>query len=101
MTGVQTCALPISAHIKGGMLTPVSFDVNIRYNWMNKFWAGISYRKIEGVLGLIGFNIGDVEIGYAYDFTLSQLRKYSANSHEIIIGFRIHKGEVEYRCPMW
>lgn len=95
-----------SAHVKLGLLTPVAFDVNIRYNWMNRFWAGVSYRKVEGVLGLVGMNVElskrlIMEIGYAYDFTLSKLRNYSANTHEIIVGLRIGQGEIEYRCPIW
>ncbi|MFH1321190.1 MAG: type IX secretion system membrane protein PorP/SprF [Bacteroidota bacterium] len=90
-----------SAHVKLGLLTPVSFDINVRYDWLNKFWIGISYRKVEGILGLVGFNIGMFEVGYAYDFTLSRLRKYSGSTHEIIIGFRVPKKEQDYRCPIW
>ncbi len=95
-----------SAHVKLGLLTPVSFDVNVRYDWMNRFWAGVSYRKVEGVLGIVGFNVElskrvIMEVGYAYDYTLSKIRNYSSNSHEIIVGMRIGPGEIEYRCPIW
>ncbi|MFH1320576.1 MAG: type IX secretion system membrane protein PorP/SprF [Bacteroidota bacterium] len=89
-----------SAHVKLAILYPVSVDINLKYDWMNKFWVGISYRKTDAIAGLVGFNIGNIlEIGYAYDFTLSQLKNYSSNTHEIIIGIRPFIGPKAVPCP--
>ncbi len=90
-----------SAHVKLAMLTPVSVDINLKYDWMNKFWIGVSYRKIDAVAGLVGFTIKNrIEIGYAYDYTLSKIRNASSNTHEIIIGIITNKAYKPF-CPAY
>jgi len=90
-----------SAHVKIAMLTPVSVDLNLKWDWMNKFWIGVSYRKIDAVAGLVGFNIKNrIAVGYAYDYTLSKLRNASSNTHEIIIGIKPKKTYKPF-CPAY
>ncbi|MBL4657868.1 MAG: type IX secretion system membrane protein PorP/SprF [Flavobacteriales bacterium] len=63
-----------SLHARMGLITPIQLDATLRVDWSNKFWVGLAYRKIEGVAGLIGFNIGPrLKLGYAYDYTLSKI----------------------------
>ena len=93
-----------SAHIKFGLLTPVTFDLNIKFNYQDILWAGLSYRKVDAIIGIAGFNISNyIQVGYAYDFTLSKLRKYSSNTHEIIISarFKPKKRVQDFKCPDW
>ena len=90
-----------SAHVKLALLTPVTVDFNLKWDWMNKFWIGVSYRKIDAVAGLIGFNINNrIQIGYAYDYTLSKIKNASSNTHEIIIGFKPQKAYKPF-CPAY
>ncbi|MBL4734202.1 MAG: type IX secretion system membrane protein PorP/SprF [Flavobacteriales bacterium] len=78
-----------SAHARIGLITPPQIDATLRVDWSNKFWIGVAYRKIEGIAGLLGLNLGPrLRLGYAYDYTLSKIGGYSSGSHEIILGYR-------------
>lgn len=91
-----------SIHVKTALLSPVTLDVNLKYDWMNKFWFGVSYRKIDALAGMVGFSIGDfLEIGYAYDYTLSKIQAFSSNTHEIIVGILPKRRGVTYLCPAY
>ncbi|MBI2966990.1 MAG: type IX secretion system membrane protein PorP/SprF [Bacteroidetes bacterium] len=70
---------------------PFQFDGNIRYDYKSRFWCGFSYRDKESVIGLAGFRAGNFAFGYSYDFTISNIKKYSSGSHEIFISFDVTK----------
>ena len=71
------------------------FDINAMLEYNNKFWAGVSYRKTDAVvimLGLKPFGPGmyeNLKIGYAYDLTTSAIGRNgrSSGSHEIYLGY--------------
>ena len=66
----------------------VQFTVTslIRYN--KKVWGGVSYRAGDAVIGMVGFELfNGVRLGYAYDFTLSDVRKSSSGSHEFMVNY--------------
>lgn len=93
-----------SANVRFGLFTPVQIDLNVKFNYRNILWAGLAYRKIDALIGLVGLNLNNYfQIGYAFDFTLSKLAKYSSNTHEIMMGFRFkpNKRTREIRCPDW
>ena len=97
-------ALIPSALVRMGMITPATFDVTIKADWKNTIWLGISYRKVEGMVGMVGVTLGNIiDIGYAFDYTLSKIQKYSSNSHEIIIGIRpkCGGGKNAKHCPAY
>ncbi|HIA35793.1 MAG TPA: type IX secretion system membrane protein PorP/SprF [Flavobacteriales bacterium] len=91
-----------STHIKFGLLTPIQADINIKFNYQNTMWAGLAYRKVDALIGIVGFNVRNFfQVGYAFDLTMSKLRHYSSNTHEIIITFRYkpRKRIEDLRCP--
>jgi len=66
---------------------PVSFDVNARFMYRDRFWFGASYRINDGVAGMFGVNISSlINIGYSYDYAASSLNVVSRGSHELMIG---------------
>lgn len=100
----RTISIIPSAHASMGLITPLQIDATLRVDWGNKFWIGVAYRKVEGVAGLVGFNIGPmIKLGYAYDYTLSNIGKYSSGAHEIILGFRpkCSRGNNSKICPAY
>jgi type IX secretion system PorP/SprF family membrane protein len=100
----RTISIIPSAHASIGLITPLQIDATLRVDWGNKFWIGVAYRKVEGVAGLVGFNIGPmIKLGYAYDYTLSNIGKYSSGAHEIILGFRpkCSRGNNSKICPAY
>jgi len=71
---------------------PIQFDLNTKVRYMDKLWLGFSYRNKDAIVCLIGMTIDRrIDIGYSYDYSISDLRKYNAGSHEILVGFHIPK----------
>jgi type IX secretion system PorP/SprF family membrane protein len=76
------------------------FELNGSIIYNKKMWAGVSYRVGSAIIGMLGLELfKDVQVGYAYDFTTSALRKYGAGSHELMIryAFEIDKVEIPER----
>ena len=83
---------------------PLSFDVNTVGVFYDVVGLGASYRLNEGFVGMFELQINDnFHVGYAYDWTVSELATYSNGSHEIMVNYRIkimkiHKG---LPCPTY
>ncbi len=70
---------------------PTSLDLNAKFSFKNKVWAGVGYRQDDAVSGMLGFNLGSLlNVGYAYDFTTSQLNSVTQGSHEIVLGITLN-----------
>ena len=79
---------------------PVQFDINMRLMYENIAWVGISYRNKDAINLVLEYVWDDtIEIGYAFDYTLSELGQYNNGSHEIIIGVRWGNPKRETICP--
>lgn len=83
---------------------PMSFDINGTFVFYRSVGLGASYRLNEGMVALFELQVTDsFHVGYAYDFTTSDLNKVSLGSHEIMVNYRwkiakIHKG---LECPTY
>jgi type IX secretion system PorP/SprF family membrane protein len=89
--------------------SPSSLDANLGFLLKDALWLGASYRMgwgkasagfgSDAVVGMIEYDFLDnFRIGYAYDFTLSQLNNYTSGSHEIMLGYEFGKKET-YLTP--
>lgn len=67
----------------------LSVEANLRVDWRDEVWGGISYRHKDAIIPMFGLYINDqIKIGYAFDYNISALRQYiSSGSHEIMFGF--------------
>ncbi|WP_422106120.1 type IX secretion system membrane protein PorP/SprF [Winogradskyella sp.] len=64
------------------------FTANVLIN--EKVEAGLGYRLEDAVSALVNFRITkDLRVGYAYDYTTSNLSDFSSGSHEIFILFDV------------
>lgn len=73
-----------------GSPTKPQFDLNIKMQYRDLVWAGASYRLKDGYAAMAGMNVGNTfNIGYAYDFTTTDLNTVTRGTHELIIGFLI------------
>lgn len=71
---------------------PLSVDLTANVLINNVFEAGIGYRFDDSVSGLVNFKITPtLRIGYAYDYTLSNLGRFNSGSHEIMVLFNLSK----------
>lgn len=73
--------------VRGAPLT-VDITANILIN--EKIEAGLGYRLDDAISGLVSFRIApELKIGYAYDFTTTNLGDFNSGSHEIFILFNV------------
>jgi type IX secretion system PorP/SprF family membrane protein len=71
---------------------PMSFDVTANFLFYEKLWLGAMYRHEDAIGALVQYEINrKIKIGYAYDYTLSDIADYSSGSHEIMLGLDLGK----------
>jgi type IX secretion system PorP/SprF family membrane protein len=70
---------------------PVQMDLTVRGTWRKTAWGGVSWRTGDAIAILGGYNYSDMlYIGYSYDITTSQLRRFQTGTHEIMVGVRFN-----------
>lgn len=75
--------------LKATTNTPIQWDLNAKFIYQQKMWAGISYRYEEAIYALAGISLWDhFSVGYSYDFPVSKLLGRQSGSHEIILSYR-------------
>lgn len=80
----------------------VSADVSLKMDYKDSFWGGMSVRFGDSFVLLAGILVKNVEVTYAYDVTMSSIRKASSGSHEVILGLRIkHPKHVLCASRFW
>jgi type IX secretion system PorP/SprF family membrane protein len=78
--------LPSFFAFSDGKTVQLNATTLIRYN--KKVWGGVSLRAGDAIIGMVGFELfNGIRIGYAYDFTLSDIRKSSSGSHEFMVNY--------------
>ena len=78
--------LPSVYAVSDGKILQISVTSLIKYN--KKVWGGVSYRPGNAVVGIAGVELfNGIRIGYAYDFTTSDIRKTSGGSHEFMVNY--------------
>jgi len=92
-----------SVCLKAVSPAPLSFDINAKIRYRDQLWAGVSYRNKDAVAFMVGVIVNNTfDISYSYDYTTSNIRKYSGGSHEIIVGYRLRpKGSVICPSKYW
>jgi type IX secretion system PorP/SprF family membrane protein len=69
---------------------PYQLEYNLRLLYREMIWVGGSYRHQSSASFMLGCNIDkQYTFAYSYDYTLSQLSKYSTGTHEIVLSYLI------------
>lgn len=90
----ENFTLEPSALIKFVKPAPVQFDLGVRAVYREKMWLGAAYRNLDAISVMVGYTMQEnLTFAYAYDFTTSNIRKYSTGTHEFMIGIKFHKVE--------
>jgi len=79
--------------LKGTERSPFQVDINLKAFYQRNYWLGISYRTQDAVIAMLGLKVDKYIIGYAFDYTLSNIINYSSGSHEIMIGINLGEGK--------
>ncbi len=68
----------------------VSLDVSANVLFNEKFELGASYRFDDSVSALMNIKVSpSISVGYAYDYTTSNLGQFNSGTHEIFMLFNI------------
>jgi type IX secretion system PorP/SprF family membrane protein len=79
---------------------PLTADISANFMIAEKFVIGASYRTDDSLSALAGFQISrSFYIGYAFDYTVSDLNKYNDGSHEIILRYQFTKKQSKIKSP--
>lgn len=66
-------------------------ETNLKLQYQDKFWTGVSYRHEDGYAAMVGMNISSkINIGYSYDYTTSKLNAFTKGTHEVLVGFLLN-----------
>lgn len=73
---------------------PLQFDLGLRAVYKDKLWVGSAFRYLDAVSAMVGYTLQqNLTFAYSYDFTTSNIRKYSSGTHEFVVGIKFHKVE--------
>ncbi|MFD2604598.1 type IX secretion system membrane protein PorP/SprF [Euzebyella marina] len=68
---------------------PVSIDVSGNFLIYEKLNLGVNYRWDDSVAGIFGLQISpQLNFGYAYDYSISDLNNYNSGTHEIFLRYQ-------------
>lgn len=93
-----------SALIRVQDKAPLTFDATLITVLYDVVGLGASYRLTDSFIALFELQLNEnFHVGYAYDFTSSDIRTYSNGTHEIMLNYRIkitkfHQG---LDCPSY
>ncbi|REE25088.1 type IX secretion system PorP/SprF family membrane protein [Winogradskyella pacifica] len=77
--------------VKSAFNAPTSIDVSANFLFYDKFEVGATYRLDDSVGAMTNFAVTpEIRIGYAYDYTTSDLNIKSSGSHEIMLLFDLN-----------
>jgi type IX secretion system PorP/SprF family membrane protein len=86
-------------YVRGSSENDFQIETNLKLQYQDRFWVGGSYRYQDGYAAMLGVNVSNTfNIGYAYDFTTTNLNTVSRGTHEIVLGFLLGNKYSE-ACP--
>ncbi|MBA3679909.1 MAG: type IX secretion system membrane protein PorP/SprF [Bacteroidetes bacterium] len=81
---------------------PVSIDANLSALFNEKMWFGVMYRHGSAAGANIAYNFTkQLRVGYAYDYSINNMGKYSPSTHEVIIGFDFLSNQKALKSPRY
>jgi type IX secretion system PorP/SprF family membrane protein len=82
--------------------TPLSVDYTVNVIFDQIISLGASYRSGDGAIAFLNYKLSEkFYVGYSYDYTTSDIRRFSNGSHEIMINYRtrIRRVHKNIECP--
>jgi type IX secretion system PorP/SprF family membrane protein len=82
-----------------GSANQMQLDINLKLQFRDQLWAGGSYRLQDGYAVMAGFKLNNnINAGYSFDMTTTNLNTVSHGTHEFIIGFLLGN-KYDDSCP--
>lgn len=88
-----------SALFKSSDMLFKSFQMDLtgRVYYKEDYWAGLSWRTGDAIVMMMGLKYDRFIIAYAFDFTLTDIRKQSFGSHELTLAVKFGESARRYR----
>lgn len=88
-----------SAFIKASdmLFKSIQADLTGRVYYKEDYWAGLSYRTNDAIIMMMGLKYDRYYIAYAFDFTLTDIRKQSFGTHELTLAVKFGESARRYR----
>ena len=88
-----------SALIKSSdmLFKAAQMDLTTRVRYKEDYWAGLSWRTGDAIILMMGLKYDRFIFAYAFDFTLTDIRKQSFGSHEITLAVKFGESARRYR----
>jgi type IX secretion system PorP/SprF family membrane protein len=88
-----------SAFIKSSdmFFKSIQLDITSRIYYKNDYWAGISWRTNDAIIVMLGLKYDRFYFAYAFDFTLTDIRRQSLGTHEFSLAVKFGSSARRYR----
>ncbi|KZS40079.1 hypothetical protein AWE51_25575 [Aquimarina aggregata] len=84
-------------HVVGA---PLIVDLSANFMFYERLRLGAAYRWDDSVSGLVGFQITPgLLLGYAFDYTTTELQQFTTGSHEVMLRFELKSQEKRLKSP--
>ena len=89
-----------STMLKAVSGAPLAIDFSANFLINERLELGVSYRYGDSVSGLLGFGVTpDLRMGYAYDYTTTNLGNYNSGTHEAFMQWDINFSRKNLKSP--
>ena len=78
-------------------LRTFQMDISGKVEYKESYWGGLSYRTPDAIVIFAGIKIENFHIGYAFDYGLSSISKYTYGSHEFMFAVKFGDNARRYR----
>lgn len=96
----DTWKLRPTALAKATSGAPLSFDMSAALIYDEKVYLGGTYRVDDAIGAFVDFQIFEpLRIGYAYEYSISDLRPYTTGSHEILLIYELRYKNTKFKSP--
>ncbi|MCF8226923.1 MAG: type IX secretion system membrane protein PorP/SprF [Bacteroidales bacterium] len=72
-------------------------DLGAKLYYKEDYWIGFAGRTGKTFITQLGFRKGNLYLGYAFDFTFSEIQRFNYGTHEVSISYKLGNSARRYR----
>ncbi len=81
---------------------PISIDLSGNFIFNDILWLGAAYRIDDSMSFMVNYQLtNQIRVGYSFDLTKSELRRYNNGTHEIMIAFDFQFNKKKVMTPRY
>lgn len=84
----------------GDYKLPVNCDINLSAIAYDRLMLGVTYRTDKSIEAVLHMQVTDrINIGYAYDYLMSDISPYAKGAHEVVLGYNFNHERLKFTAP--